>query len=684
MKQTTIFKQLILNIILPVVSALVILAILNYTQTRTILVDNNQKINKYLADEITNVLAFQDESLRLIEERLNERLENFSDILVYDHFRNTDKIVNADLYKIRDKLGMATDLEDIYVIDIKTGVIVNTTFAKDSGVNAFQFGAKFEEFLKSVASSDTLVSERISIEQTTKRLKKYTYQPTLDHNYIIEIGMYSDEAERIVGFVKNRLNSLSKKDESILAVDLFIEADNPFAMNTGETLANEDVHKELLLNVFATKNDLEYKDKEQANLLYNYIYTKRENSILYKSAVVRILSDSSRQDQVLSKELTKHILIFGLTLITVILLIYRKTKVITFPIKKLVDNVIRITGGQFTERAEVMGNNEITKLSQQFNKMIATIEDYYNELEQKVRERTAEIMSQKEEIESQRDAIEEQRDSLADKNRSIQLAYEEIDRQNRNITDSIQYASRIQNAILPSSDYVKKLLPNSFIFLKPKDIVSGDFYWLAETEDSIIVSAVDCTGHGVPGAFMSIVGNNMLNNAVNIHDVKSANQILDSLNKGVTGVLGQSKFASKTAVRDGMDLALCTINKKKKTLEYAGAYNPLFRIRNNELEVIKADKHPIGNFIEDKLIPFTGHSINYEPGDTFYIFSDGYVDQFGGPKDRKFMSTRFKELLLSIQEQTMEEQLETLETTLHKWKGHYPQVDDVLVIGFRL
>jgi serine phosphatase RsbU (regulator of sigma subunit) len=381
-------------------------------------------------------------------------------------------------------------------------------------------------------------------------------------------------------------------------------------------------------------------------------------------------------------EAFKFIGIFGLTLVVVVLLLYRKTRVITDPIKKLVQNVNRITDGHLNERAEVTGNNEITRLSEKFNLMIAQLEEYYNELEQKVRERTAEIEKQKEEISAQRDSLEEQRNMLSDANASLQQAYTEIEEKNRHIEDSIRYAKRIQNAILPPDQYVRRLFNDYFILYLPKDIVSGDFYWVSHSDNKTYIAAVDCTGHGVPGAFMSIVGHDRLNYAVNVEEARRPAQILNSLNSGVTETLRQTR--TELSVKDGMDIAMLSIDFDKKKLEYAGAFNPLYHISGGELNQVMADKFPIGAFVGEELNKFTNHELDLKSGDVLYVFSDGYSDQFGGPKNKKFMTKRFRELLLEIHEQPMKKQKDTMTKRIHDWMGENPQVDDILVIGIRI
>ncbi len=281
-------------------------------------------------------------------------------------------------------------------------------------------------------------------------------------------------------------------------------------------------------------------------------------------------------------------------------------------------------------------------------------------LEAKVIERTEEVVRQKEEIEIQ--------------NRKLEIVY-------KHITDSIRYAKRLQDAILPPSVFVNKLLPESFILFKPKDIVSGDFYWMFEKDNRVYVAAVDCTGHGVPGAFMSIVGNNMLNQIVKERSGLNAGQMLDELNILAGKTINQ--HSDDGAVRDGMDMTLCILDKNNGTMDMAGANNSLYLFRQGELKEYKADKIPIG-YVEGNSKSFTNHNIELLKGDTVYLFSDGYADQFGGPKGKKFMVGQFRTFLNQIHKLPLNEQHQTLDATIEHWRGNLEQVDDILVIGFRV
>lgn len=280
-------------------------------------------------------------------------------------------------------------------------------------------------------------------------------------------------------------------------------------------------------------------------------------------------------------------------------------------------------------------------------------------LEEKVRERTDEMVRQKEEVERQ-------------SHRVVELY--------KNVTDSIRYAKRLQESILPLDRRIQELLPGSFVLYRPKDIVSGDFYWVESVGGKTVFAAVDCTGHGVPGAFMSLVGHNGLNQVVKERGLTRPNDVLDKLNQLAFETLHKDR---DQYVRDGMDMALCLFDPATRILEYAGANCPLYLVRGNEVLQYAPNKMPIGGFLlADNL--FAGHVIQLEPGDSVYIFSDGYADQFGGPRGKKFLYRRFRDLLLQIAHEPPERKKALLNEAFLDWKGTLEQVDDILVMGIQL
>jgi serine phosphatase RsbU (regulator of sigma subunit) len=260
------------------------------------------------------------------------------------------------------------------------------------------------------------------------------------------------------------------------------------------------------------------------------------------------------------------------------------------------------------------------------------------------------------------------------------LQKDELVFQKKQITDSIQYAKSLQNGLLPELKQIKRILPNHFIYYKPKDIVSGDFYWVKKVNDFVVIAAADCTGHGVPGAFMSVLGISLLNEIVRRKEIKKANQALEVLRYDLKESLNQTE--GDYSNNSGMDIALCAIDYKKKILEYSGANTPLYLIRDNKLIEYKPTRNPIG--ITPIEIPFQNNEIEFEPDDIFYLFSDGFTDQFGGDDGKKYRSRRFKHLLLEIHKKPLEIQKDLLDLNLRTWMGRkHEQVDDIMVFGFR-
>ncbi len=262
----------------------------------------------------------------------------------------------------------------------------------------------------------------------------------------------------------------------------------------------------------------------------------------------------------------------------------------------------------------------------------------------------------------------------------IELQKVELELRDKNTTDSLIYAQRIQEAMLPSEDYFRKHFADSFILFKPKNIVSGDFYWIGEKGDKIFVVAADCTGHGVPGALMSMIGLKLIEKTINEDNIEIPSRVLAVMNKALEKTFSREKNIG-TIIRDGMDIGLCVIDRNKKKLEYAGAFFPLYLIREGNLMETPADKIIIGMNPDD--LPYTDHEIDLLDNDIFYIFSDGYVDQFGGMENKKFMYRRFRYLLMTIHNFPVDDQKSILDENIRTWMGSHEQVDDMMVIGFR-
>ncbi|MFL5763816.1 MAG: PP2C family protein-serine/threonine phosphatase [Bacteroidia bacterium] len=260
----------------------------------------------------------------------------------------------------------------------------------------------------------------------------------------------------------------------------------------------------------------------------------------------------------------------------------------------------------------------------------------------------------------------------------LKRAYNRIAEKNKDIMDSIVYAKGIQTAMLPEKRKLKDVFPDSFIYYQPRDIVSGDFYWFVKQNHKFLIAAADCTGHGVPGALMSVIGIELLNKIIVEKRITYPSDILRNLNVGVTRFFNQQE----NETRDGMDIAVCSIDLSNKTIEYAGANRPVWLIRNSIMEEVKPSKNPVGGGEEPRI--YVSHKVSYESGDRLYLFTDGITDQFGGFDDRKLMKKKLKKLLVASRSLTLDDQRKVLEDFLNTWKGENKQVDDMLAIGIKL
>lgn len=267
-------------------------------------------------------------------------------------------------------------------------------------------------------------------------------------------------------------------------------------------------------------------------------------------------------------------------------------------------------------------------------------------------------------------------------NKLLKKQHDEIAEKNKNIMDSIQYAKNIQKAILPAGEKLSQIFTDSFVLSKARDVVNGDFYWFAEKGNKVVIAAVDCTGHGVPAAFLNVIGNSHLNNIVHENGILEPAAILERLNERVISSMHGNDLDSHSD--DGMDIGLCLFDKSTMQLKFAGAKRPVYYFNNGDLKIIKGDGHPVGGDAYDPKRSYKQHKVTLQSNDSIYLFTDGIVDQFGGKKNKKFMYPRLRELLRKIHDQSMSDQRMVIKDDLMTWKGDLEQTDDILIIGIRV
>ncbi len=376
---TTIYKQLTFKLIIPVIISLSALALFNYQHTRSILLKSNFEKNNIITNDVQQLLRFKDLALELLEQQLNSELKAFSNNLVNEYFSNTANIENIDLRSVRQQIGMNENLQDIYVIN-RSGIVVNTTFVNDLQLNFFEFGADHKNHLLEIFKNKKFVTERFATESKTQRLKKYTYQPTTDGKYIIETGTYSKTADEIIEFIITSLKNISQNQENIHSVELYIGADQPFALTSDKQLSKE--FKEFLQQIFRDHNSITVEESQNDTMFrHEYIYMERNKTDLYKESVICIITDLSLENGLLRNEVLIIILIFGITIIVIGFLINKQSRTIVYPIEKLVETVQAISKGKLNARTEIIGKNEISVLARYYNLMLDKLEKYYNDLE---------------------------------------------------------------------------------------------------------------------------------------------------------------------------------------------------------------------------------------------------------------------------------------------------------------
>ena len=688
-KRKSIFKILLTRIFAIVILFNIVQAGLNIHETVSIQRENEERRKQQVENEIINIIDSWNSVLISIESIFYDIQSKAIQKLI--EIQPVHDLKSVDLLTQMIELELDTLNNDLYIIE--DGIIVNTTYEPDLGLNFYEFSEVHREFLLNVLETRVFTPEKFALESSTRRLKCFSYQATGDRKYVVEIGSYSETADLIMQMFRDRLSRIIKDYADIIAVNFWIVFENSQIGFLDDQGLYED-QDSLVLESERTKTDIRTRfRKEQRLYTAEYTYLELDNTSQYfKDVVISIITDITDHKKPVYAIITKQVLITLIFLILLLLVLVLATRSLKYILRDMLRKTTSIAGGKLHQRVRVMGENEFTTLAEHFNYMVENLEASYKDLNHKnkvIEDKNITLQEQNEEIASQRDEIEAQRNFVIQQN-------ELLEKQKKAILDSINYAQRIQQATLPDETMVNNIIPDSFILYKPRDIVSGDFYWMTSVEERAIIAAADCTGHGVPGAFMSMLGAAFLNEIVNKEYITHPAVILRKLRKEVIEALQQKGEYGEQ--KDGMDIALCSIDFEKMQLQFAGANNPLCLVRKNNIEKIKdaksfefedhllyeikGDRMPIG--IHYRMDNFAMHEIILHPGDICYMFSDGFPDQFGGPDGDKFKSRPFKELLLQNSQKSMEEQKNILENKLEEWMEGYEQIDDILAVGFRI
>lgn len=643
---SSIRAQLLINLLIPVVLVLSAVFYLFYQIDIDRLNQKNKENRANIIAETKNLIHYYDHSIREHEKDLIGRMEKLS-FELQDKLAKYSTLENVDLYALSKELGIDTSTEHIYLVDQKTEII-NTTFKKDLGLKFTDFGPSMLSHFTQIRLSKKFHEDRFGLETRTGKIKKYSFLPTKDQRYIIELGFYSTQADGYRSLLLKKIQSLGKRYSGIYDSYLNLTVKN---VNTKEN-SPKHISDSFIKCIKTRKHQRVRIDDPKTTAIeeLEFIFLPVLKSNLYAGYVLELKTDNSEELELFEDLILDFTIIGLIASILLFGLILWRTKKIANPIEELSMQTQMIDAQNLNETIYIKGSKEIQELGKNFNSMIHKLKESYDSLEDKVEKRTEELKTQ-------------------------QLILKE---KNQEITESIQYAKFIQEALLPSESEIKTILPNSFIYFQPKDIIAGDFYWFAQRNDNYYIAVADCTGHGVPGAMVSVLCINSLNEAFNKLPSGKTGEILDLTREIVVNRLTKESYSLK----DGMDISLIKINLKSTEIEWSGANNSLWIFNENGCTVLNPDKQPIGQ--TDHKAAFTTQTYSYSHSDLFILFSDGYADQFGGPKDKKFKYSTLKDLIQN-NIQLSEEQLKNkLQIAFEEWKGEAEQTDDVCLIGFKI
>jgi phosphoserine phosphatase RsbU/P len=688
-KRRSILNVLLVRIFILIVLISGVLAGLQINETIKLQREKDETERQKIRNEITYLIDDWNLILRSVDNTFDPTIRYSIQELL--RIQTEKDLRNVDLSEVLDDLELDPDYTDFYIL--QNGTCVNTTSPADSGLDFYAHGGDTKNFILKVPEQDSLYVKHLTFENDAKRLRCYGYQSTRDRKFVVAVECCADKADELIEQFRLRLKKAAAKNDKILAANLYL-CDGDIKWGLLDNPFKPSFHDSMILNAVKEKSHITKSFPENdRTLIADYVYDDSGDlsAFIGGSFVLSVISDNTESRAALLNIIKRQVVIILAFLAVISLILVLITRRLRLTLKDFLKKTSLIADGALHERVAVRGNNEFTSLAEGFNHMVEKLEASQNELKKKnklIESKNKVLQDQNDEIMAQRDQIKIQHDEIAMQKNVLAAQKDQILEQSKDITDSIQYARRIQSAILPHDEVIKYLLPKHFILYRPRNVVSGDFYWLTHKKGEIIVVVADCTGHGVPGALMSMLGSTLLNDVINSIDILKADLILNELRDQVILRLRQTGQASET--KDGMDVGICLLNKDTMKLQYAGAYNPLYMIRNGKLTEIKADRMPIG--ISSKAgKPFKNNEIKVKKDDTFYLFSDGIIDQFGGENGKKFLSTRFQEFLLSIQDKIMFDQKEILENELNDWMGltgkyprKYDQVDDIIVMGIKI
>jgi serine phosphatase RsbU (regulator of sigma subunit) len=642
----SILRQLLVNILVPVLLIFSIVFYLTYQYNLDKVENDIAQQKKNIIAETKNLIEYYDFSMRTHEQSLIQRMEDASREIQFALAKQPARSI--DLLALRSSLGLDSLREDIYLID-RNLKIINTTFKPDQGFDFKKLNKTFISFFSKIFQSKTFKEDRFGLEIKTGKIKKYSYQTSFDGKHIIELGFYSKSADEFKQLLLSKIRGLNKRFEAIDRVQLYLGVKHIADASIKDSKLQKAYLKclDLEKNITVSSDNTATRGKESME----YIFLPVLESKLFSGYVLELGMNDLPYQNLMDDLLIRFGIIFLLTVVILTTIVYFRSRKLTKPIQELARKTETISTDNLDQTIEITGSLELDLLSKNFNSMMQKLRHSYENLEEKVVERTHELQEQKLIVESK----------------------------NHEIVESIQYARFIQQALLPlESEIQSSFDENAFVYYAPKDIIAGDFFWFEKRNTVSWFAVADCTGHGVPGAMVSVLCINALYQSLASNENRNTGELLDHVRELVV----QTLTKEARSVKDGMDISISRFDHQTNVLQWTGANNPLWIFRGEEILVTSPDKQPVGQF--DGAKPFTTHEIQLEANDWIILFSDGYADQFGGPKNKKYKYATFKDFIQAHKTKSGAELKTSLKEEFEAWKGHHEQTDDVCVMGIRI
>lgn len=642
----SILQQLLVNILIPILLIFSLVFYLTYQYNLDKVENDIVQQKKNIVAETKNLIEYYDFSMRTHEQSLIQRMKDVSKEIQFTLSKQHARSI--DLNALQHELGMDATREDIYLID-RNLKIVNTTFKPDLGLDFKKMNQTFIPFFGKIFRSKTFKEDRFGLEVKTGKIKKYSYQTSLDKKHIIELGFYSKSADEFKELLLSKIRSLDKRFEAINHVELYLGVKHIVDIHIKDPKLQKAYLKclDLKQNVTIDTDDPASRGEE----FTEFVFLPVLESKLYSGYVLELGTNDLPYQNLINDLLLRFGIIFLLTVAILTVIVYFRSRKLTKPIQELALKTETISTDNLDQTIKITGSLELDLLSKNFNSMMQKLRHSYENLEEKVVERTHELQEQKLIVESK----------------------------NHEIVESIQYARFIQQALLPLETEIQSSFDeNAFVYYAPKDIIAGDFFWFEKRNQVSWFAVADCTGHGVPGAMVSVLCINALDQSLARNEHSNTGELLDQVRELVV----QTLTKEDRSVKDGMDISLARFDHETKILQWTGANNPLWIFRGDEILVTSPDKQPVGQF--DGAKPFTTHEMQLQANDWVILFSDGYADQFGGPKNKKYKYATFKDFIQAHKNKTGAELKNSLKEEFEAWKGLNEQTDDVCVMGVKI